>query len=98
MGLVHTGPVPGSPQSPRVFAGIALRSQAGFEEGYSLLVVKPLRDDDDLYSVEPRFSFVRNIDRLSTMATLISAPTLYATRVWSDSQHFHKIEKQTSAS
>jgi hypothetical protein len=64
------------PAEPACRAGIALRSQTGFEEGYSLLVVKPLGDDDDLYSVEPRFSVVRNIDRLSSMATLICAPTL----------------------
>lgn len=76
MGLVDTRPVPGSPQSPRVFAGIALRSQAGLEEGYSLLVVKPLGDDDDLYSAEPRFSVVRNVDQLLMMATLIFAQTL----------------------
>jgi hypothetical protein len=91
VGLVDTRPVPGIPQSPRVFAGIALRSQAGFEEGYSLLVVKPLGDDDDLYSVEPRFSIVRNVDQLSAMATPLShrmcrqqnfGPVLNAIKEW----------------
>lgn len=50
-GLADTRTVPGSPQCPRVFARIALRSQAGFEDCYGLWVTNSQGNDDDLISL-----------------------------------------------
>jgi hypothetical protein len=77
------------PAVPACPTRIALRSQAGFEKGYSLWVVKPLGDDDDL------IIFCCGTSILASLATSLGAgwqqPCL-ACKQQLNSQHFLEVK------